>query len=217
MATAMSPLVARPRIESAGVRRRRLPPLPETPENDALIRDAYARSRLHNDRGAITRLAARLGRRVWTVRRRGAQLGLARVKERPWSEAELAIIEHYAWQSDRSIVRRLRAAGFSRTEAAVHLKIQREKLKEGVDGYSQRQLAEALGASPHTLRLWARQGWLRGTRRGTERTDSQGADMLYFSRAVVRSFVMKHPDEIDLWKVEKFWFLDLLTNGRICR
>ncbi len=28
-------------------------------------------------------------------------------------------------------------------------------------------------------------------------------------------FVLKHPDEIDLRKVEKWWFLDLVTAGRI--
>jgi hypothetical protein len=33
----------------------------------------------------------------------------------------------------------------------------------------------------------------------------------------VRRFVMQAPEEIDLARVEKFWFLDLLTNGKICR
>ena len=56
---------------------------------------------------------------------------------------------------------------------------------------------------------------LRATRRGTERTERQGGDTYWIAHKAVHAFVLTYPDEIDLRKVEKWWFLDLLTAGRI--
>jgi len=33
----------------------------------------------------------------------------------------------------------------------------------------------------------------------------------------VKRFVLRAPEEIDLCSVEKFWFLDLLMDVKICR
>jgi hypothetical protein len=59
---------------------------------------------------------------------------------------------------------------------------------------------------------------LRATLRGTDRTEIQGGDTFWITQIAVRDFVLSYPDEVDLRKVEKWWFLDLVTNGRIgCR
>jgi hypothetical protein len=54
-----------------------------------------------------------------------------------------------------------------------------------------------------------------GDSAGHTRTRSQGGDIYWITHNAVREFVLKHPDEIDLRKVEKWWFLDLMTAGRI--
>jgi hypothetical protein len=53
-------------------------------------------------------------------------------------------------------------------------------------------------------------------RRGTARTGVQGGDMWWISRRQVKSFILRAPEEIDLARVEKIWFLDLLTGGKLC-
>jgi len=56
---------------------------------------------------------------------------------------------------------------------------------------------------------------LRATRRGTDRTEAQGSDTYWITHPAVRDFVLRYPDEIDLARVEKIWFVDLVTAGRI--
>ena len=56
---------------------------------------------------------------------------------------------------------------------------------------------------------------LKASRRGTARTESQGGDTYWITHAAVREFVLTHPDEVDLRKVEKWWFLDFVSDSRI--
>jgi hypothetical protein len=60
-------------------------------------------------------------------------------------------------------------------------------------------------------------GVLPAVRRGTKRTAAQGGDQWLIMHEAVRTFVCQFPEEIDLAKVEKFWFLELVTDGRIRR
>lgn len=180
---------------------------------DGVVTEAYSKLRSNGDLKALSRAADVLGVPIWHVKTRGRELGLSRVKEKPWSEREIEILEAAAWRTDRWLARKLQSLGFPRTPTAVHLKLKRMNLRANVDGYNQRQLAQAFGVDGGTISRWVKFGWLHGSRRGTERAD----DLWYFSHAAVRKFAMMHPDEIDLCKVEKFWFLDLITDGKICR
>jgi len=69
----------------------------------------------------------------------------------------------------------------------------------------------------HKVTRWIGAGLLEAERRGTARTELQGGDTWLIFRAEVKEFVLRCPDEYDLGKVEKWWFLDLITDGRICR
>jgi hypothetical protein len=189
-----------------------------TAANDEIVRQAYRAYREQKSRTAIQAAAQQLGCPRWQINKRARSLGLARIKEQVWSTAELAILERWAWCSDEVIARKLRAAEWVRTATAVHLKLKRLQLKAGIDGYSLRQLCEAFGLDHHQIRQWIKAGWLRGSRRQTARTEQQGGDMWYFPHRAVQQFALAHPDEIDLCKVEKWWFLDLITDGKIgCR
>lgn len=186
-----------------------------TPAMDDLLRAAYYQYRVYSNRTAIGHCARTLGIPRWVVNRRARALGLAHVKESLWSEAETAVLERWGHLTDAVIQRKLKSAGYSRSVTAIHLKLKRLRIKQNLDGYSAYSLAEAFGVDSHKVSLWIRRKLLSATWRGTERTERQGGDSYWITHRAVRDFVLRYPDEIDLAKVEKIWFLDLVTAGRI--
>ncbi len=186
------------------------------PETDSSIRAAYSEQRC-GDRTALKRVAQKLGWPAYAVARRGAELGLSRTKEKQWSPGEEAVLVEWGHLTRSGVQRRLRQAGFQRSCAAIALKMTRMRVKSNLDGYSAHSLATAMGVDVHKVLSWISRGLLQAERRGTDRTPSQGGDSWWITHKAVRQFVLRAPDEIDLWRVEKFWFLDLITDGKICR
>ncbi len=186
-----------------------------TPEMDDLVRTAYHQFRAYSNRKAITHCAHKLEMPRWAVLRRGRDLGLARSKERSWSEEEVGLLERWGHLTDAVIQRKLKTSGYPRSTNGIHLKLKRLRIRQNLDGYSAYSLAEAFGVDWHKVGSWIRRNMLRATRRGTDRTEAQGDDSYWITHGAVRDFVFQCPDEIDLAKVEKIWFLDLVTGGRI--
>jgi hypothetical protein len=184
---------------------------------DGVIRGAYERLRKQCDRGALKLAARRIGWPVYAVKHRGRHLGLARAKEPVWSAHELELLAKWGWMGDERIALRLRAAGCARSATAVHLKRRRMRICQNGDWYSAYQLAEAMGVDRHKVARWIGAGLLAAERRESARTELQGGDTWLIFREAVKEFVLRCPDEYDLGKVEKFWFLDLITDGKICR
>jgi hypothetical protein len=60
---------------------------------------------------------------------------------------------------------------------------------------------------------WINAGQLKATLRGTARDERQNGDIYLIREKDVRRFVLEHPSDIDLRKVDQLWFLDMLTNG----
>ena len=183
---------------------------------DHRIREIYLSQPDAKSRPGIRLLAKMVCIPHWALKKRARELGLARTKEKPWSEPELEILERYAWMSDERIRLKLKAAGHSRTVTAIHLKLKRMQFKDDPSFYSANGLAQALGIDNHTVARWIRAGHLKAKRRGTERTQQQGGDSYLIHEKDVRRFILKHPTDIDLRKVDQLWFLDLITNGLVC-
>lgn len=186
-----------------------------TPAMDDAIRDAYRLFLDHGNRKAIGACALRLQLPKWMVTRRAAILGLARVKEAVWTNEEVAVLERWGHLTDAVIQRKLKEAGFHRSVNGIHLKLKRLRIKQNLDGYSATALASAFGVDSHRVTYWVHRNMLKATRRGTERTERQGGDTYWIAHKAVYTFVLSHPDEVDLRKVDKWWFLDLVTAGRI--
>ena len=127
------------------------------------------------------------------------------------------LLHRYGHLPVSSIRLRLAEQGFERSCAAIRVKVTRLRVKANLDGYSACALAAALGVDAHKILLWIRGGLLAAKRRGTQRVPDQGGDIWWITRRAVKQFVLRAPEEIDLARVEKLWFLDLVTNGRICR
>lgn len=183
---------------------------------DRVIRAAYDKSIQENDRNALKHAADLLRIPRWRVGRRGIELGLSRVKEKPWSEDEIRILERFGHLHYDIIGRKLKAAGFSRTRTGIVLKRKRLRILQNLEGYSSRALAECFGIDSHGITRWIALGFLVATKRGTERQPQQGGDIYYIHQNDVKAFVFAHPEQVDLRKVDKFWFLDLVTDGKIC-
>ncbi len=186
-----------------------------TAQIDDLIREAYLRLRM-GDRSSLKALSGQLGWTRGAVCKRGAELGLARVKERIWSEREERVLAKFGHLAPSGIQRKLAEAGFARSVTAIQVKVNRNRIKSNLDGYSACQLADALGVEVKKVLRWIQQGVLKAERRGTDRLPQQGGDIWWISDAGVRRFVLRYPGEIDLARVEKIWFLSLLTNGKLC-
>jgi predicted site-specific integrase-resolvase len=187
-----------------------------TPQIDQLIREIYLNQPDAKTRPGIRVLAKKVGMPHWALKKRARELGLARTKEKPWSDAELEILARYAWMSDERIRLKLKQAGYARTATAVHLKLKRMKFKHDGNFYSANSLAEALGIDNHVVSRWIKSGHLRAQLRGTRRTDAQHGDVYLIHEKDVRRFIIEHPTDVDLRKVDQLWFLDLITNGLVC-
>lgn len=190
-----------------------------TPEIDELIRQAYHRLRVDRDRQALKAVSRRIGWPKHAISRRAEKLGLCGTFQKPkaWSDAEVKILERYGWMCLRRIAMKLAASGFHRTPEAVHIKLTRMRIKSNSDWYSANQLADAFGVDNHKVAHWIRWSWLKAERRGTDRNERNGGDMWVIHHEDVRKFALAYPEVYDLAKVEKFWFLDLITKGAICR
>ena len=185
------------------------------PTIDAAIRDGYRKQR-EGSRAALTAVAQQIGWSRSAVCKRGAELGVTRTKERPWTVAEQDLLEQFGHLAPRGIQRKWAAEGFQRSIAAIQIKLNRNRIKQNLNGYSANSLAGALGVDVHKVLLWIRRGLLKAERRGTERQDCQGGDTWWITDRAVRRFVFQVPEEIDLARVEKIWFLDVITGGKIC-
>ncbi len=189
-----------------------------TPEIDDVIRSAW-RSKAHGGRATKVVLAkTKCGWPEWAVRRRARNLGLCRryAAERAWSAEELDFLKKHAWRSPERIRDKLREKfGVARTPAAIILKRRRLKLLSNTHFYSAQHLGELLGEDGHKVVRWIHCGLLEARKRGLEkRTPQQGGDIYAIFPADVRKFINHNPHEIDLAKVEKYWFLDLITGGK---
>lgn len=180
---------------------------------DRAIREGYAKA---TNKAAIVRLAQAVGRPRWWVSKRAAALGLVtpRFRAPDWDAVETAIVEANAHRKPVSIARALKRAGYNRTETAVVVKLKRLGCDtQDPDHMTARGFAAFMGVDGTTVSGWITKGWLAAKRRGTERVAAQGGDQWWISRANARRFIIENAAAVDLRKVDRFWFIELL-GGR---
>ena len=185
------------------------------PEYDKYLKAHYYGG-LNRRFQVLNRMIRETGLPRWYIKRRAARLGLTMHQDkRPWTAAEVAIIERLVGKiSALAIAKRLK-----RTESSVVLKIKRLGFSRRVrDGYTMRDLEECLGEDHHKIQRWIANGWLRDRLQGTQRHDGNGCDIHRFRERDIISFIKEHPQELTLGRVDQCWFLDLLLlKGREIR
>jgi hypothetical protein len=168
-------------------------------------------------KGSIKKFAARINRPYWWVKKRACVLGVARQvagnKEIDWSDAEIRLLENHSYKHPDVIARIFRANGFKRTATAIVVKRKRLHCDTvDIENYTATQLAGEFGVDIKVITRWIEKGWLKASRRGTSRSKQQGGDMWWIKRKHVRDFVVESIGVVDIRKVDKIWFVDLLTN-----
>lgn len=144
--------------------------------------------------------------------------GWVEPKEPVWSRVELKLLEKYAHLSPVVIQQRFKAAGFHRTESAIFIMRKRRRSHKGARYYSANAVSKLLGVDSHKFdREWLLRfpDELTYELKGTGRTGLNQGDTKLFHIDTLRAFFSNHPEEIDLAKVDKIWFLWLITNGRV--
>lgn len=180
---------------------------------DAAIRRCYQSKPTS---GAVNALARRLGRPRYWVGQRARKLGLVmpRFKEPPWSEDEVDLLHLHAHKEPATIMRIFKTGGFTRSATAILVKRNRLDCDtEDPNHCTATGLSKLMGVDAKTVTGWIAKGWLKADRRGTERTPVQGGDMWWIRYAEVRRFVVDNAVAVDIRKVDKFWFIDLLAGG----
>jgi DNA-binding winged helix-turn-helix (wHTH) protein len=190
----------------------RRPRLESSEHIDALIR----RTCLNNpESGAIKRLAQTINRSRQWIRDQAIRLGCAvpRFKAPPWTAEEIEIIAESPHLGPLQLQRRLRSAGFQRTGVAIVSKLGLLGVSTiDPDHYTASGLAKLFGVDNKVVTGWILKGWLGAERRGTVRTDQQGGDQWWIHRSRVRRFVVDNVAAIDIRKLDKFWFVDLMAD-----
>lgn len=200
-------------VRHAAERRRKKVKYAPTPEIDAMIAESWRSS--DHGKAASLFVQERTGWPHWKVVRRAGEIGVARriPKEPVWSKEEIRVLEQFAWMCPDRIKMKIRAlCGTIRTRTAVVLKRKRLRLLSNLDGYTLRRLGALLGEDAHKIARWIKAGWLSAQASGVACGANEKA---YIPHKNVRAFILAHSEEIDLCKVEKLWFLDCITDGKI--
>lgn len=166
-----------------------------SPAIDAILKSgaAYGRSRLQRSIERVRKIRPDLSGR--SILKRTAELKLTRWNQ-PWTEEDKAFVLENAREFPVSDL----AKRLGRTPKAVYQLLWKSgESAKFQDGYTQRDLAEALRVSPRKVRQWVTLGWL----------------VLYQGRVKDRSlkrFLEGHSDEIDPRRLEsdmRLWLEDL--------
>ena len=185
---------------------------PASPEIDAQITLVY---QTRTDRGSRVALARNIGRPHWWVTRRARELGLQvpRFRQENWTPEEDELLEETIHKSLIAAAAAFKRRGFARSETAIQIRRKRLGVKPVDHGYyTASQLATVLGVDPKTIARWIEREGLPATRRGTKRTDEQHGDHHWIHVRSLRGWIGEHAQLIDLRKVDRFWFIDLMMG-----
>lgn len=187
-------------------------------EADQAITKAYQTTVGFSRRPVVKELGERFGVPRWKISRRASHLGLIpkHKKQPPWTDKELALLEYYAHFSPAVIQRHLKKRGFNRSETGIVVKRKRSGFLSRLHGYSLRAVARGFGIDGHTINRWIQSGKLKAVKRGTTHQDTRHGDIYYIEPDWIRAFILEYLDLIDIRKVDKYWFIEILVgkNGK---
>jgi len=185
-----------------------------TPEADIIVMESY-----HHDKGNNCALIAvdeikrklRLKYTENDVVRRAIELGLTKPRKATlfWTPEEDAFLRENAHFPASEIMRVFNEKFTSkRTLSAIVARIGRlggVRELSNQTGYTAKALAGHLHISTAMLEKMTQQGAIFGTKRN-------GRDW-YYEKENVQLFIARHPEQIDITKVDKYWLIGILTMG----
>lgn len=172
-----------------------------------LIEDFYDSSSERTDE--LQRLMPGIPR--WKISDWAVQLGVSRRYDRRWTPEETSYLEKHLYHVPFEVI----AKHLNRTVTAVKSRAHRIRLYLcHVDGYTMADLMLGLGIrNHHKVERWIKLGLLKGEKLPV--SDHAVAQPWRFRDKDIRDFIVAYPEEIDLRKVDKHWFIDLLAGGTV--
>lgn len=149
----------------------------------------------------------------WWVTKRATKLGLVmpHKKEPPWTAPELALMPTLPLHDVDRCAAIMREHGFARSPTAIMVKAKRMDLSRRYrEAMSATAVAKLLGIDGKTVTREILQGDLIAEKRPTRRLAQQGGDPWTITPANLRRYVLDHLERIDLRKVDKFAFVQIL-------
>jgi hypothetical protein len=183
-----------------------------TPEMDKEI--LYTYSINTDSKPRIINLANKFNIPRWAVYQRALKIGAVNSshQKRPWKEEEIRILEKYARYEPLTIKIKLAKAGYQRSMASIVLKRKRMRLLSNLEGVSACLCAEFLGVDLHWVLNHINTGSLKAE---VVKRDREGKANYYIREHDLRTFIIHNPALIDLRKVEKYYFIELVANGAV--
>ncbi len=121
-------------------------------------------------------------------------------------------MERNAHLTAHVVARKLQKAGFVRSANSVMIKRRKQRLNGVKRGYSAHELAECFGVTAGDVCNWIKRGLLEAKPRKDSNAGGNGDHPWLIRGKAVRDFVVNHTSLVRIGRVEKFWFVDLLTN-----
>lgn len=186
---------------------------PTSEAMDQTIRERHAQMDGKGN-GEITALALELGvPRDWLTRRMTVLgLTLSRRKEPDWTPAEDVLFETLPLHNPKRAAQILREHGFSRTPTAIVMHARKLKIARHRGAYSAHQVAEILGLDSKTVCQLLERGDLAGQKADDARTIQQGGSRWEVTPEALRTYVRENIERIDLRKVDKLAFFNLIDR-----
>ncbi len=178
-----------------------------------------ARWPLLQGRGAVEALASELGVRRHTVTKRAIALGptVLQRKEPPWTAVEEALLLKAPLNDLQAAVKFFAAYGFRRSPTSIAVRCSRLKVsRRRQDVFSATTASKVLGVSATTIASWCVANLLSAEHSSTRRLPQQGGDTWTITRPELRRFIIDQLDRIDIRKVDKHAFVELLI-GEPCQ
>ena len=149
----------------------------------------------------ITELQRYLGVPRSVVHRWARELRLSGQQGAIWTPEEIDYIaRHFNTKKTGEIAEHL-----GRTTLSVKAKARQLGL-DVPDGYSLDEIRQGMGRSWEAAARWTKQGMIKGDRRAFNATTWN------FTDKDIRDFWRKYPEEVDLSRVDKLWFLDICLD-----
>lgn len=183
-----------------------------TPEMDREILNTYA---INTDsKPRVINLAKKFQMPRWAIYQRALKIGAVQSshQKKAWADKEIRILEKHARYAPQTIKKELEKAGYQRSIASIVLKRKRMRFLSNLEGMSASLCAEFLGVDLHWVLNYIRQGLLKAE---MIRHDREGKTNYYILEKDIRRFIINNPDLIDLRKVEKYYFIELVANGTV--
>ena len=182
-----------------------------TPQIHKKIKELY---QTPGNRGEVKKYAESINMPSWKLSRYAMRQGWRKKMKKtiPWTEKEKDFLRKHARYCSAVLQRKMKKAGFDRTECAIVIQRKRTHVIRYVEGHTARDVGDCLGVDIHFILRAIKLKQLKASRRNGERSKIE-RDHWYILDKDIKEYIMNYLDEINIGAADKYWLCDLLAGG----